>query len=75
MQRHSLLRLQQGHQLPLQQLLRQKKKATALTLSFWLPCHQRYRLRSWNSRGESGECEKGNASNNKRLLLLLPLLR
>jgi hypothetical protein len=72
-QRHRLLRLLQDPQLILLTLLllllqHLKRKATALTLSSWLPCHQRFRLKSWSSRDESGVCESGNDSNSKQLL-------
>lgn len=68
-QLHRLLRLLQDPQLMLQLLLQhQKSKATALILSSWLPCHQRFRRRSWSSKDESGVCESGSDSNSKQLL-------
>ena len=70
-QQDRLLKLLQDPQLTLLLLLllqQQKRKATALTLSSWLPCHQRFRLKSWSSRDESGVCESGNDSNSKQLL-------
>ena len=68
-QQDRLLKVLQDPQLTLLLLLQQqKRKATALTLSSWLPCHQRFRLKSWSSRDESGVCESGNDSNSKQLL-------
>ena len=70
-QQDRLLKLLQDPQLMLLLLLllqHLKWKATALILSSWLLCHQRFRPKSWSSRDESGVCESGNDSNSKQLL-------
>ena len=81
MQKHRQARLVQGpppatptrlHQRQ-QQQQQQKRKGTTLTLSSWLRCLPRFRLKFWSSRGESAVCARGSASNKK--LQLLQLLR
>lgn len=70
---HSLLKLQQGLLLRLQPSLLRKlhQKRTPLTLSSWLPCHQRSRLRFWSSRGGSAAYDRDSGNNSSKQLLQL----